>query len=100
VLFVSSRYAAARTNAAAVNAAILPGGVIRRPSEVLERPTQSATLNAPRWSAAALLGGQIKNLSIDSFFVKVIIYASIQEPAAGRNEVPFLDMGLEVVAGT
>jgi hypothetical protein len=81
------RYAAARTNAAAVNAALRPGGVIRGPSEVLDQPTQSATLNAPRSPAAALSRGQIQKLSIDSFFVKVIMRVSIQEPAAGPDEV-------------
>jgi len=55
--------------------------------------------NAPRWSAAALLGGQIQKLSIASFFVKVTMRALTQEPP--RNQVKyFLDMGFEVVAGT
>ena len=94
-----SRYAAARTNAAAVNAALLPGGVIRGPSEVLERPTQSATLNAPRSPAATLSRGQIQKLSIDSFFVKVTMYALIQEPPWNRVKY-FLEMGFEAVAGT
>ena len=44
MVFVRSRYAETRTNAAAVNAATLPGGVIQGPSAVLERPTHSLCL--------------------------------------------------------
>ena len=66
---MSCRYAEARTNAAAVNAAILPGGVIRRPSEVSGTANAIRYAQGARWSAAARVG-QIQKLSIDSFFVK------------------------------
>jgi hypothetical protein len=52
-----------------VNAAILPGGVIRGPSEVSGTANAIRYAQGARWSAAARVG-QIQKLSIDSFFVK------------------------------
>ena len=83
MLFVSSRYAEARTNAAAVNAAILPGGVIRGPSDVW--PTQYASSMRHAGRLLPSLGGQIYKLSIDSFLVKMILYASMPEPPGGPD---------------
>jgi hypothetical protein len=66
VLFAKSRYTEARTNAAANNAAILPGGVIQGPSEVSER------VNGTLVGTAVLHEHRLEKLGIESFLVKTM----------------------------